>query len=361
VPGMLTLANLVVVVFILGFLVVLNPLRALVIASALGLGYVLVYSLMQRRMARYGDDSVQANKERFQLANEALGGVKEIKLLGRENAFLDNFATVSRFFSRRMALGETLTNSPRYILDTIAFGSLLGMMIVLYVRDASQVIPVVGIYAFAGYRLMPALQQIYRNITKARFHTAVLATIKRDLEASSVTFPDNVTRLAFQDRLELDSISFKYPTAKETLLQNLSLSIKKNSSVAFVGATGSGKTTIVDILLGLLPPSQGQLLVDQQPLTANNLRNWQANLGYVPQTIFLSDGTIAQNIAFGIQKDKLDMNAVVKAATIANLHEFIEGLRRETFRWTAPAHRYCTSALPRPERPHFRRSYQCAR
>jgi ATP-binding cassette, subfamily B, bacterial PglK len=225
-----------------------------------------------------------------------------------------------------MAFGETLSNSPRYVLDTIAFGTILTIMIVLYTQDASQVIPVVGVYAFAGYRLMPALQQIYRHVTKARFHTSVLATVKQDLENSSVTFPDEVQRLKFEDRLELTNIAFKYPTAKEDLLKNLSLTVKRNSSVAFVGSTGSGKTTIVDILLGLLPPDQGQILVDGIPLTKDNLRNWQANLGYVPQTIFLSDGTIAQNIAFGVGQDSLDMNAVIQAAKIANLHEFVETL-----------------------------------
>jgi ATP-binding cassette, subfamily B, bacterial PglK len=326
VPGMLMLANMIVVLFILIFLIILNPLRAIIVALALGSGYVIVYTLLQRRMARYGDESVQANKERFQLANEALGGVKEIKLLGRENVFLGNFAKVSKIFSTRMAFGETLSNSPRYVLDTIAFGTILTIMIVLYTQDASQVIPVVGVYAFAGYRLMPALQQIYRHVTKARFHTSVLATVKQDLENSSVTFPDEVQRLKFEDRLELTNIAFKYPTAKEDLLKNLSLTVKRNSSVAFVGSTGSGKTTIVDILLGLLPPDQGQILVDGIPLTKDNLRNWQANLGYVPQTIFLSDGTIAQNIAFGVGQDSLDMNAVIQAAKIANLHEFVETL-----------------------------------
>ncbi len=326
VPGMLMLANLFVVLFILIFLIILNPLRALVVALALGSGYVIVYSLLQRRMARYGDESVQANKGRFQLANEALGGVKEIKLLGRENVFLGNFAKVSRLFSTRMALSEILSNSPRYVLDTIAFGTILTLMIVVYTQDPSQVIPVVGVYAFAGYRLMPALQQIYRNITKARFHTSVLATVKHDLEATEATFPDRAERLKFEKGLELANISFKYPTAKTELLKNLSLTVKHNASVAFVGSTGSGKTTIVDILLGLLPPDQGQLLVDGDPINKENLRNWQANLGYVPQTIFLSDGTIAQNIAFGIAQDSLDINAVVKAATIANLHEFVEML-----------------------------------
>jgi ATP-binding cassette, subfamily B, bacterial PglK len=326
VPGMLTLANIIVVTFILIFLIVLNPLRAIVVALALGSGYVLVYTLLQKRMARYGDESVQANKGRFQLANEALGGVKEIKLLGRENVFLANFAKVSKLFSRRMAMAEVLSNSPRYVLDTIAFGTILTIMIVLYTQDASQVIPVVGVYAFAGYRLMPALQQIYRHVTKARFHTSVLATVKRDLETMAVTFPDDVDRLPFVDRLELADISFQYPTAKTPLLNNLSLTIPKNASVAFVGSTGSGKTTIVDILLGLLPPGEGQLLVDGERLSKDNLRNWQANLGYVPQTIFLSDGSIAQNIAFGISSEKIDMQAVIKAASIANLHDFVEGL-----------------------------------
>ncbi len=326
VPGMLMLANMCVVLFILIFLIILNPLRAIIVALALGSGYVIVYSLLQRRMARYGDESVQANKQRFQLANEALGGVKEIILLGRENVFLENFSKVSKLFSTRMALSEILSNSPRYVLDTIAFGTILTIMIVLYRQDASQVIPVVGVYAFAGYRLMPALQQIYRHITKARFHTSVLATVKHDLETLSVAFPDSVERLPFTEGLELKGISFKYPTAKTDLLKNLSLTIKRNASIAFVGSTGSGKTTIVDILLGLLPANEGQILIDGQALTKDKLRNWQANLGYVPQTIFLSDGTIAQNIAFGISPEKIDMNAVIQAATIANLHEFVETL-----------------------------------
>ncbi|MGL4609774.1 MAG: ABC transporter ATP-binding protein [Trueperaceae bacterium] len=326
VPGMQTLANSVVVLFILTFLIVINPLRAIFIAFALGAAYLFVYKLIQGRMAKYGDEADNANKQRFQLANEALGGVKEIKLLGREAVFLEGYSGVSTFFSRRMAMSEILANSPRYVLDTVAFGTLLGLMMLLYLRDASQVIPVVGLYAFAGYRLMPALQQIYRHVTRARFHTTVVATVQRDLGNAKASFTEPVERLPFLERLELKDISFKYPTASETLLNNLSLTIKHNSSVAFVGSTGSGKTTIVDILLGLLPPNNGEVRVDDKALTANNLRAWQANIGYVPQTIFLSDGTIAQNIAFGIAKDKLDMDAVHKAATIANLHDFVMSL-----------------------------------
>jgi ABC-type multidrug transport system fused ATPase/permease subunit len=269
---------------------------------------------------------VRANKDRFQKANEALGGVKEIKLLGREKVFLDDYAKVSRFFAIRMALGEALSNSPRYILDMFAFGAILGIMMWLFVQDASQVIPVVGIYAFAGYRLMPALQNIYRAITKARFHTAVLETVKRDLENAPADFPEHVKRLTLKDKLELRGISFKYPTASSSLLNGLSLDIKANTSVAFVGSTGSGKTTLVDIILGLLDPDKGTLEVDGMLLSEDKLRNWQANLGYVPQTIFLSDGTIAQNIAFGIPEDEIDREAVRKAAHIANLHEFVMSL-----------------------------------
>jgi ATP-binding cassette, subfamily B, bacterial PglK len=326
VPGMLLVANVVVVAFILIFLVTLNPLRALVVTLALSSGYVLVYTLLQRRIVKYGSESLQANKKRYQLAYEVLGGVKDIKLLGRENVFLEQFSKASKVFSTRQALGEVLSSSPRYILDTLAFGTILTLMIVLYVRDANQVIPVVGVYAFAGYRLLPNLQQIYRSITQAHFHTSVLRKVKRDLERVTVTFPQNSERLLFRERLELANISFKYQTAKEPLFKDLSLSIKHNTSVAFVGSTGSGKTTLVDILLGLLLPDEGKVLVDGETLTQDNLRNWQANLGYVPQTIFLSDGTIAQNIAFGIGESELNMDAVVKAASIANLHEFVSSL-----------------------------------
>jgi ATP-binding cassette, subfamily B, bacterial PglK len=326
VPGMVLFSNVTVVLFILVFLIILNPVRALVVAGVLSSGYVLVYTLLQRRIVRYGAESLRANERRYQVAHEALGGIKDIKVLGRENVFLGQFAKVSKVFSVRQALGETLSSSPRYVLDTLAFGTILTLMLILYARDTSQVIPVVGVYALAGYRLMPALQQIYRHLTQAHFHTSVLATLRRDLENLAVAFPEISERLPFQDRLELADISFKYPTAKETLFKNLSLSIASNTSVAFVGATGSGKTTLVDILLGLLTPDAGKLLIDREALTQDNLRNWQANLGYVPQTIFLSDGTIAENIAFGISSEKIDMEAVIKAATIANLHDFVSTL-----------------------------------
>jgi ATP-binding cassette, subfamily B, bacterial PglK len=326
VPAMVLFANITVVTFILVFLLVLNPLRALAVAGILSSGYVLVYTLLQRKIVRYGAESLRANERRYQLAYEALGGVKDIKLLGRENDFLGQFAQVSKVFSTRQALGETLSSSPRYVLDTLAFGTILGLMIVLYARDASQVIPVVGVYAFAGYRLMPALQQIYRSVTQAHFHTSVLATLRRDLENETVAFREASERLPFQERLELHNVSFKYPTAQASLFKNLSLTIARNTSVAFVGATGSGKTTVVDLLLGLLPPNEGEVRVDGHALTKDNLRAWQANLGYVPQSIFLSDGSIAQNIAFGIAEDKRDMKAVIKAATLANLHEFVGSL-----------------------------------
>ena len=167
---------------------------------------------------------------------------------------------------------------------------------------------------------MPALQQIFMGVTTIRFNVAALNLLHEDFKGADPEPPpdrETLAALPFERELALQQLTFAYPEAERPAVQDLSFRIAANTSVAFVGHTGSGKTTLVDIILGLLEPQQGTISVDGTPLTKANLANWQKSIGYVPQHIYLADDTIASNIAFGIPKDQLDLSAVERAAKIA--------------------------------------------
>jgi ABC-type multidrug transport system fused ATPase/permease subunit len=191
--------------------------------------------------------------------------------------------------------------------------------------------PIIGLYAFASYRLLPALGVIFTGVARIRTSLDALDHLYDDLRQQALAVSvnrDEIEALPLHDTLELRDVTFRYGPAQKPILEDFSLQVKAHTSVAFVGATGSGKTTTVDIILGLLVPERGQILVDGLALTETALPRWQKSLGYVPQHIYLSDDTIAHNIAFGVPYDRVDARAVERAARIANLHEFVLTLPR---------------------------------
>jgi ABC-type multidrug transport system fused ATPase/permease subunit len=218
---------------------------------------------------------------------------------------------------------------PKFALETIAFGGLL--LIVLYLlytrRGLSLVLPLIGLYTFAGYRLLPALQAIFWGAAQVRFNGAALDVL-RDVSSAPYNSVREVdlnggTALPFNSVLELKGVTFYYPGTDAPVIEDLNLSIRSGSSVAFVGRTGSGKTTIADLILGLLSPSAGCIRADDVEITDENRSQWQRNLGYVPQEIYLTDDTVARNIALGIPDERIDIVAVQRAAQVAKIHDFI--------------------------------------
>ncbi len=330
IPGMEMLANSVVAMFILLFLIFVDPLLALIVTVTLGFSYGIVYVLVRRKLARLGEQRTEANRERFKIANEAFGDFKTVKLLHAQSHFVKNFSEQSFIFSDRLATSVVIARIPKYALETVAFGGLLLIVIYLLATqgDMAQVLPLIGLYAFAGYRLLPALQNTFQSAAQVRFSVASLNAIYEGLEGYSSNHDwheDQRSRtfLPFKDRLELKNVTFRYPGTTSPVIQGLSLAVRAHSSVAFVGKTGSGKTTIADIILGLLSPEAGEMRVDGVKITSDNIGGWQRNLGYVPQEIYLRDDTVSQNIAFAEDKGRIDMKAVEHSARIANIHEFI--------------------------------------
>ncbi len=333
-PGMQVLSNALLGFFILALLMAVNPLIAMTIVVVLGGVYALIYLLARRRLAGIGRVQLEANTMKFKAANEAMGGIKDMKVLGREQAFLDRFAVHAFRHARANASAGIISQLPRYALETIAFGGIL--LIVLFFLGSEQgvgrIVPLLALYAFAGYRLLPALQVIFASISAVRCSLPSLEAVHRDLtEGGTGTDPDaalaatlNVQPLPLTHELVLRNVTYRYPGAHEPAVRGISLSIARNSVVGFVGATGSGKTTIVDLILGLLVPASGELLADDTGISGGKIARWQRSLGYVPQHIYLCDDTITRNIAFGVPEQEIDMSSVVRAARIANLYDFIE-------------------------------------
>ena len=333
-PGMQFLSSSLTALFILALLVIIDPLLAFTIAAVLGGTYAAIYSLARGKLTRIGQEQVMANLNKYKIAGEALSGIKDLKVLGREREFLKQFSIHAKKHACNNILAGVISQLPRYALESIAFGGIL--LIVLYFLGADQeitrMVPLLALYAFAGYRLLPALQQIFAGVSNVRFGLASLNVLYRDLiEEKSHPDPEYclskqniLPPLPFNSQLELSEICFQYPGANETALKNINLSIIPNTTVGLVGSTGSGKTTMVDLILGLLQPVSGKMLVDGNEINLDNLARWQCNLGYVPQHIFLCDDTVIKNIAFGVPDSDINMEDVLRSARIANLHEFVQ-------------------------------------
>ncbi len=328
------LSNSLVSIFILALLVIVNPLIALSIVLILGGAYTIIYTLVRRILNRISKEQVYANSMKYKAASEALCGIKDLKILGREQTFLDHFAFNALRHSRNNVTAGIIAQLPRYALEILAFGGIL--LIVLYFlgskNNQANSIPLLAVYAFSGYRLLPALQQIFSNVTSVRFNLAALTVLHNDMirGANSID-PEimlkrskGISPFPYRQKLELRNVDFCYEGNEEPVIRNLNLIIPPNTTVGLVGSTGSGKTTTVDIILGLLKATAGGLYVDGVEIGEDLLPSWQLNLGYVPQAIFLCDDTITKNIAFGVPDGEIDMDAVLRAAKIANLHDFVE-------------------------------------
>jgi ABC-type multidrug transport system fused ATPase/permease subunit len=330
IPALTVVARSLVTLAIVVLLVAIDPLLALIVVLVLAGAYGLIYLIVRRRQGALGFARMDANRERYKVAGEAFGGIKDVKVLQREAAFASRFVPPSASFSRAMASNTAIAQLPRYLLEAVAFGGIL--LIVLFSLHAglefARILPTLSLYAFAGYRLMPTLQQIFAGVTQIRFNRAALDELSNDLER----FRDDRIEshlppaLPFQESIDFDAVTFRYPGASRPALDAVSLSVPLNQTIGLVGASGSGKTTLVDLLLGLYQPMSGRILVDGVELDEVRIPAWRQQVGYVPQQIFLSDDTIASNIAFGVPHQEIDVARVERAARIAHLHDFVQAL-----------------------------------
>lgn len=324
---LLLVARLVVVCFLFVALIVIDPAMALGVASVFGGVYGLILWGARRKLLRLGQDRVAANQARFKLASEMLSGVKEVKLLGLEDTFLARYELPSERFARTWAAAQTLAHLPRYALETVAFGGVVLLVLVLLHRGLplAEALPALGLYAFAAYRMLPSLQTIFAALTSLRANAAALDILVTDLppEAEPAPAPP-IKPLEFRHAVTLHQVEFAYSGTTDDVIRGVGLELTRGSWFAFVGPTGSGKSTLVDLILGLLEPSRGEIRIDGTLLDSESIPRWQKNLGYVPQQIFLADDTVAANIAFGVPPTEIDRKRLVAAARVAQIHAFVE-------------------------------------
>ena len=330
-PFMEMVAKIIVSAFIFILLVFVDPVLAIIVGLVLGGAYSIIFIAVRKKLVKVGKERVYANRKQFLYISEALTGIKDIKVQGCEKFFLDAFSKYSYKVNRNQAVQQIVSQVPRYALEVISFGGIL--LITLYFvvtqRETTNTIPLIALYAFAGYRLMPALQGVFSGITSVKFNLALLDRLSEDLALKTYphdqikSWEDVVIPLEFKKCIELNAVQFTYPGNEETVLNSLNLHIAAKTTVGFAGTTGAGKTTLIDIILGLFLPQVGELLVDGMHIDKSNLRAWRRTIGYVPQQIFLSDQTVRQNIAFGLHADIIVDKSVETAAKIAHLHDFI--------------------------------------
>jgi ABC-type multidrug transport system fused ATPase/permease subunit len=326
-PAVLLISNTMILLLIGGFLFLVEPGVALGATGLLLSVYLAAYALLRGRLARIGQMRVSANRARFQVVQEIAGGLKDVKVMGLEAASLTRFRTPARALAGYQSAGQVIARLPRFALESVVYGGFITMVIAMIVvrGDAiSDLLPLLGLLGMAATKLFPALQQFYQELSSLRFSQAALARLHGNLAVIVGSAPPPAGPAQhLRDRLEFEQVRYRYPQGERDTLEGLSFSIRAHSTVGIVGGTGAGKTTVIDLLLGLLEPGAGTIRIDGTPLTRADVRAWQQSLGYVPQSIFLVDDTVAANIAFGVPPEAVDMDRVEAAARTANLHSFV--------------------------------------
>ncbi len=326
-PMMTLIAQSAVAFGLLILLLLVDPWLAVSVGLVLGAAYVIVYKLMSGGLKHLGEARILANQQRYTAVSEAFGASKEVKVGGLEQTYTQRFARPAEIYAKGQTTAQVIAQLPRFVLEAIAFGGMLLVVLYLMAQTGSfaNALPVIALYALAGYRLLPALQQIYGSLTQVRFVGPALEALHKELKSLNKYDLQSapVMPMPLKRGIELSLIDYTYPNAHQPALKSVSLFIPANSTVGLVGSTGSGKTTTIDLILGLLEAQSGVFSIDGQVINSANRRMWQKNIGYVPQQIYLSDDTVAANIAFGLDSKDIDLKAVEWAARIANLHDFV--------------------------------------
>jgi ABC-type multidrug transport system fused ATPase/permease subunit len=308
-------------------LLLVDPFLALSVGVVLASVYALIFKVMSKMLNRLGQNSLAANSKRFMAVSEAFGAAKEVKIGGLESAYIKRFDQSAELYAKYQSASLAIVSLPRFALEAIAFGGMMLIVLYLMLQGASfaDALPVISLYAFAGYRLVPAAQQIYGAISQLRIMGPAINALYTEMSELKIPPVINASSnpIILNQSITLNNIHYTYPNADRPALDGISITIPAQRVIGLVGSTGCGKTTTVDLILGLLEPQEGTLSVDGQAINSANLREWQKAIGYVPQQIYLSDDTVASNIAFGIDEGDINQDAVARAAKIANLHDFV--------------------------------------
>ena len=336
-PLMQMNSRIILISFILLIIFFYDPIVVIAGFIVFSVPYIILFKFVQKLLASNSKNISSMFVERFRLMSEGFGGIKDVLLLGRSGDFKKRFFKAGNKLAHAQGTNVAIAAVPRYFMELLAFGSMVGL--VLYLVKASEgnlgvLLPTLSVYALAGFKLLPALQQIYGSIARIKGNLSAYDSIREDLKdinaENGIEVQTNQQVWSKHNEINLKDITFCYPNKIIPALKSVSLTIKPNSTVGFIGTSGSGKSTLADVIIGLIKPQQGEINIDGVPLIKNNSRAWKNKIGFVPQSIFLTEGTIAENVAFGIQQDLIDYDQVEKALKLAHMKEWVSGLKLGT-------------------------------
>lgn len=325
--------SLVTAAFIVLSVLLLNPTVAAAMILALAGGYALFYVAVRDRLLQAGHAQTRLFTQQTRIVNESLGAIKEILVLRIQKFFRDEFAAASRSFARAVRHTQLVGQSPRYLMECVAVAGLV-LVALMSGRNDGGMGPLLGqltFLGFAAYRLLPVLQQAYFAVVRIRANRAGFTTIANDLRLARKNEDAGVATTSGwhglpRREIQLEGVSFEYEADRGAAVSAVSLRIPARSAVGFIGANGSGKTTLVDLIAGLLVPAAGTIAVDGTVLDDSNRTAWQHCIAYVPQTVFLLDQSIAQNVALGVPVASIDRPRLLQAAKLAQLDELVATL-----------------------------------
>ena len=331
IPGIMLLSEGLVLVAISALLLVMEPVPAAVVVSSIALAALVFHRLTRARVLRWSEARQHHETLRIQHLQQGLGGVKDVKVLGREAQFLARYVAHDRSVAKMQERQLTLSALPRLWLELLGAIGLTALVITMLVegRPVAALVPTLGLFSAAAFRLMPSVSKVVTAVQNLRYAQPVVDTLTAELAlAEAVKLPDAAGPLPLREALRLTNLSYTYPGSAEPALRDIDLTIRRGTSVGFVGGSGAGKTTLIDVILGLLAPTRGAVTVDGTDMRTN-VRGWQSQVGYVPQSIYLTDDTLRANVAFGLPPGEIDDEAVWRALRAAQLEEFVRGLPQQ--------------------------------
>ena len=329
----LTLITEILVVIGVVFLIIILEPFTLSIAFFFGLIGFLFHSQVQTKASAWGEKRKFFEGKKIKNMQQSFASIKEIKVFGRENFFNKNFGFTNSFVNSLEKKHDFVMSLPRIWFEWLTFIIIVTILFVMlnFGKSINSIIPLLGLFTVAAYRIIPSLTRIMNSVQNIRYSYPAIIPFISELEVNETSDILGTEKLkkeeiSFNSEIKFCNVNFKYPNTSKKVFENLSFDIKKGSFVGLLGPSGIGKSTILNIMLGLLNPDKGQVLVDKIDIKTN-LKNWQNKIGYVPQSIFLLDDELRKNIALGVDDDKIDNEKVSQCLKHANLHEFVEGLK----------------------------------
>ncbi|OZU89276.1 ABC transporter [Virgibacillus indicus] len=335
--GFQLFTEVLIILCIMALLLVTAPVATLTASVLLGGGVILFFVILRKKISALGKEQQLVGGTMIKWVNQGLGASKEVKVSGKERFFIDSYTSQSQIKANNSRYMKMLEIVPRLFIETMLVSIVLITMLIIVFQGTSttQLVSTMALFAMAAFRLMPSITRVVALITTIRYSQPALEVVYDDLyrnkeKPSNAVFKTdsevvNKGKKVFTESISLNEVSFRYPEQDKYAIENISLTIPIGQSVAFVGESGAGKTTLVDIILGLFHPDDGHVLVDGKDLYQQRAL-WQQKIGYIPQSIFLSDDTIRGNVAFGIDGNQIDDNEVWRALEQAQLKEFIMSL-----------------------------------